>query len=68
MDTRDKGVATCLFTTRRSRADCAHPNLNLVGACMRAPMHRGLGVSTFPGMHVRRSRHLPFYDPELEGQ
>ncbi|PKI52635.1 hypothetical protein CRG98_026975 [Punica granatum] len=32
---------------------------------------RGLGVSTFPWgrmTDMRRSRHLPFYDPKVEGR
>ncbi|PKI38939.1 hypothetical protein CRG98_040671 [Punica granatum] len=44
----------------------------LVGACMRAFGSRSLGVSTFPwgrvtDMRERRSRHLSFYDPKVEG-
>ncbi|PKI64045.1 hypothetical protein CRG98_015577 [Punica granatum] len=44
----------------------------LVGAHMRAFGSRGLGVSTFPWGRVtdtreRRSRHLSFYDPKVEG-
>ncbi|OWM75168.1 hypothetical protein CDL15_Pgr012654 [Punica granatum] len=46
--------------------------LTLVGARMRAFGLRGLGVSTFPWGRVtdtreRRSRHLSFYDPKVEG-
>ncbi|PKI65469.1 hypothetical protein CRG98_014127 [Punica granatum] len=33
---------------------------HLVGAHMRAPMQRDLGMSTFSGTHVRRSRHYLF--------
>ncbi|PKI41142.1 hypothetical protein CRG98_038467, partial [Punica granatum] len=44
----------------------------LVGARMRAFGLRGLGVSTFPWGRVtdtreRRSRHLSFYHPKVEG-
>ncbi|PKI48297.1 hypothetical protein CRG98_031306 [Punica granatum] len=44
----------------------------LVGARMRAFGSRNLGVSTFPWEHVtdtreRRSHHLSFYDPNVEG-
>ncbi|PKI75887.1 hypothetical protein CRG98_003721 [Punica granatum] len=44
----------------------------LVGAHMRAFGSRGLGVSTFPWGRVtdtreRRSRHLSFYNPKVEG-
>ncbi|PKI64557.1 hypothetical protein CRG98_014989 [Punica granatum] len=35
----------------KSLSSFPHPNFNLVGARMRAPMQRGLGVSTFPGTH-----------------
>ncbi|PKI71111.1 hypothetical protein CRG98_008479 [Punica granatum] len=38
---------------------CA-PEFNLIGARMRVPMQCGLGVSTFSGTRLRRSRHLPF--------
>ncbi|OWM71929.1 hypothetical protein CDL15_Pgr017812 [Punica granatum] len=47
------------------------PEFHLVGARMRAPIQRGLGLSTLPGTrrtHVRMSRHLPFYDPKVENR
>ncbi|PKI71901.1 hypothetical protein CRG98_007706 [Punica granatum] len=50
---------------------CA-PEFNLVGARMRAPKQTRLGSVHLPGdarwTHVRRSRHLPFYDPKVEGR
>ncbi|PKI46260.1 hypothetical protein CRG98_033346 [Punica granatum] len=50
---------------------CA-PEFNLVGARMRAPKQTWLGSVYLPGdarrTHVRRSRHLPFYDPKVEGR
>ncbi|PKI62526.1 hypothetical protein CRG98_017081 [Punica granatum] len=50
---------------------CA-PEFNLVGARMRAPEQKRLGSVHLPGdarrTHVRRSRHLPFYDPKVEGR
>ncbi|PKI51263.1 hypothetical protein CRG98_028345 [Punica granatum] len=50
---------------------CA-PEFNLVGARMRAPKQTRLGRVHLPGearrTHVRRSRHLPFYDPGVEGR
>ncbi|PKI57277.1 hypothetical protein CRG98_022316 [Punica granatum] len=50
---------------------CA-PEFNLVGARMRAPKQTRLGSIHLPKdarrTHVRRSRHLPFYDPKVEGQ
>ncbi|PKI49411.1 hypothetical protein CRG98_030196 [Punica granatum] len=48
------------------------PEFNLVGARMRAPKQTRLGSIHFPGdarrTHLRRSRHLPFYDPKVEGR
>ncbi|PKI40454.1 hypothetical protein CRG98_039158 [Punica granatum] len=46
----------------------AHPNFNLVRVRMHVPTQRGLGVSTFTGTRVRRSRYLPFYGPKVEGR
>ncbi|PKI64509.1 hypothetical protein CRG98_015072 [Punica granatum] len=50
---------------------CA-PEFHLVGARMRAPKQTRLGSVHLPGdarrTHVRRSRHLPFYDPRVEGR
>ncbi|PKI50018.1 hypothetical protein CRG98_029589 [Punica granatum] len=50
---------------------CA-PEFNLVGARMRAPKQTRLGSVRLPGdarrTHVRRSRHLPLYDPKVEGR
>ncbi|PKI52412.1 hypothetical protein CRG98_027193 [Punica granatum] len=44
----------------------------LVEARMRAPKQMRLESVHLPGdaqrMHVRRSRHLPFYDPKVEGR
>ncbi|OWM89020.1 hypothetical protein CDL15_Pgr017636 [Punica granatum] len=48
------------------------PEFHLVGARMRAPKQTRLGSVHLPGdarrTHVRRSRHLPFYDPRVEGR
>ncbi|PKI54146.1 hypothetical protein CRG98_025462 [Punica granatum] len=51
---------------------CAHPNFVSSGnACARLNATR-LGSVHLPGnarrTHMRRSRHLPFYDPKVEGQ
>ncbi|PKI58008.1 hypothetical protein CRG98_021588 [Punica granatum] len=46
--------ATHTLKDNSRRCACAHPNFNLVGARMHAPMQRGLGVSTFPGMRDGR--------------
>ncbi|PKI68257.1 hypothetical protein CRG98_011337, partial [Punica granatum] len=50
---------------------CA-PEFNLVGARMREAYATRLGSIHLPGdarrTHVRRSRHLPFYDPKVEGR
>ncbi|PKI51412.1 hypothetical protein CRG98_028208 [Punica granatum] len=51
---------------------CAHPNFVSSGhACARLNATR-LGSVHLPGdarrTHVRRSRHLPFYDPKVEGR
>ncbi|PKI67253.1 hypothetical protein CRG98_012359 [Punica granatum] len=49
---------------------CA-PEFNLVEARMRAPKQTRLGSVHLPGdarrTHVRRSRHLPLYDPKVKG-
>ncbi|PKI78844.1 hypothetical protein CRG98_000769 [Punica granatum] len=50
---------------------CA-PEFNLVGARMREAYATRLGSIHLPGdarwTRVRRSRHLPFYDPKVEGR
>ncbi|PKI50334.1 hypothetical protein CRG98_029270 [Punica granatum] len=50
---------------------CA-PEFYLVGACMREAYATRPGSVHLPGgarwTHVRRSRHLPFYDPKVEGR
>ncbi|PKI60861.1 hypothetical protein CRG98_018734 [Punica granatum] len=50
---------------------CA-PEFNLVGACMRDAYATRLLSIHLPGdarrTQVRRSRHLPFYDPKVEGR
>ncbi|PKI62559.1 hypothetical protein CRG98_017051 [Punica granatum] len=50
---------------------CA-PEFNLVGARIREPKQTRLGNVHLPGdarrTYVRRSRHLPFYDPKVEGR
>ncbi|PKI48568.1 hypothetical protein CRG98_031050 [Punica granatum] len=53
-------------------ASCAHPNFVSSGhACARLNATR-LGSVHLPGdarrTQVRRSRHLPFYDPKVEGR
>ncbi|PKI49839.1 hypothetical protein CRG98_029769 [Punica granatum] len=64
----------CLFIAFRiSRICTVRTRLwTLVGARMRAFGSLGLGVSTFPWGRLtdtreRRSRHLSFYDPKVEG-
>ncbi|PKI45536.1 hypothetical protein CRG98_034054 [Punica granatum] len=51
---------------------CAHPNFISSGHAMRAPNATRLGSVHIPGearrTHVRRSRHLSFYDPKVEGR
>ncbi|PKI65916.1 hypothetical protein CRG98_013687 [Punica granatum] len=48
------------------------PEFHHVGACMRGAYATRLGSVHLPGdarrTHVRRSRHLPFYDPKVEGR
>ncbi|PKI67358.1 hypothetical protein CRG98_012255, partial [Punica granatum] len=50
---------------------CA-PEFNLVGARVRYAYATRLGSVHLPGdarrTHVKRSRHLPFYNPKVEGQ
>ncbi|PKI41328.1 hypothetical protein CRG98_038281 [Punica granatum] len=50
---------------------CA-PEFRLVGARVRSPNATRLRSVHLPGdarrTHVRKSRHLPFYDPKVEGR
>ncbi|PKI57279.1 hypothetical protein CRG98_022318 [Punica granatum] len=54
------------------RAYCAHPNFISSVARMREAYVTRLGSVHLLGnarrTHVRRSRHLPFYDPKVEGR
>ncbi|PKI50043.1 hypothetical protein CRG98_029569 [Punica granatum] len=61
-----------LTKTKGRLTYCAHPNFVSLGhACARLNATR-LGSVHLPGdarrTHVRRSRHLPFYDPKVEGR
>ncbi|PKI58287.1 hypothetical protein CRG98_021369 [Punica granatum] len=51
---------------------CAHPNFVSSGARVRSPNATRLGSVHLPGdarrTHVRRSPHLSFYDPKVEGR
>ncbi|PKI67902.1 hypothetical protein CRG98_011498 [Punica granatum] len=51
---RDFELGKSLDLKASSRGVCA-PEFRLVGARMRAPMQRGMGVSTFPGTRDRRT-------------
>ncbi|PKI57891.1 hypothetical protein CRG98_021730 [Punica granatum] len=61
--------------SRPGKAEIVRVNLSMrlsSGPALRAFGSRGLGVSTFPWGRVtdtreRRSRHLSFYDPKVEG-
>ncbi|PKI58569.1 hypothetical protein CRG98_021032 [Punica granatum] len=51
---------------------CAHPNFVSSGHAYARLNATQLGSVHLPGdvrrTHVRRSRHLPFYDPKVEGR
>ncbi|PKI42345.1 hypothetical protein CRG98_037264 [Punica granatum] len=60
-----------LKSRSRSRC-CAHPNFNLVEVRNARAYAMRLGSVHLPGearrTRVKRSRHLPFYDPKVEGR
>ncbi|PKI64002.1 hypothetical protein CRG98_015615 [Punica granatum] len=70
--TKQAGTSPNPLSVPNGVAKLCAPEFNLVGARMRAPKQTRLGSVHLPGdarrTHVRRSRHLPFYYPKVEGR
>ncbi|PKI74108.1 hypothetical protein CRG98_005487 [Punica granatum] len=67
-----KRARTCRSPWKAVKCQVCALEFNLVGARMREAYATRLGSIHRPGdarrAHVRRSRHLPFYDPKVEGR
>ncbi|PKI40704.1 hypothetical protein CRG98_038904 [Punica granatum] len=65
------GQSGCFFFMGLNQRVCA-PEFHFVGARMREAYPTRLGSVHLPGdarrTRVRRSRHLPFYNPKVEGR
>ncbi|PKI53382.1 hypothetical protein CRG98_026222 [Punica granatum] len=63
-------MGSMVTLAREKDGHCAHPNFNLVGVRNARAYETQLGSVHLPRdarrTHVRRSRHLSFYDPKVE--